>query len=139
MSLRTIATAFGVACIIHVPAPLASQCLPASGLSSRVEQLLTPIARDSDSTSAELRRIYGLVHVTATQEIAYVSDSALCRTAAIALGGIEQPPVDYPVGVWVLKVGPTRYVVFDGTQYGAGDRHLIIFDSSFAAVGSIPF
>jgi hypothetical protein len=138
MNARTVAKLLGVVCMALVPAPLAGQCLGSSVLSTRVQQLLTPVLQGSDSASIHLRHAYNLVQVENPQGIAYVSDSALCHTAALALGALQEPVRDYSRGVWVLKAGPTRFIVFDGTQWGAGSRHLIVFDSTFEVIGSIP-
>ncbi len=138
MNAGSVAILLGMICMALVPAPLAAQCLGTSVLSTRVRELLTPVLQGSDAGAIRLRHAYNLVQVVDSQDVAYVSDSTLCHTAASELGALEEPVGDYSSGVWVLKAGPTRFIVFDGTQWGAGSRHLIVFDSAFEVVGSIP-
>ncbi len=139
MNRRFLIVFFAVAWVGTVPTIAAAQCLPSTAASELVERMVTPVARGTDSTSVKYRQYYRLVHVPPTEEIEYVSDSTVCGTAAAALAAGSDPSVMFPRGVWVLKVGPSRYIVFDFEQIVAGHMLLDVFDSNFVHLVAFPF
>lgn len=127
-------------CATLSAAPSAGKCRVASGFSEGWRRDLIPIATGTDSVSVHFRSIYKLAKVDSAAQVVHVTDRTICRRAADALGALHQPPgnhTDYPLGVWVLALGPTRYVVFDGRQHAAGSLHLVVFDQQFNQIGLI--
>lgn len=68
--------------------------------------------------------------------VAFVSDSLTCTAAAIAWAPLVSPtaPVE---PVWVLAIGPTRYLVFDARRVTTGALVGAIFDAAFVWVTDV--
>jgi hypothetical protein len=83
----------------------------------------------SDAESAELRDTLRLP-VVDTSLIQFETDSATCHRAAVAHARQLDMDTLNPERVWALRVGSTRYIVFNGTLMG---EHFvrIVFDSGF--------
>lgn len=144
VTIRTLLPGLlALGCVTLHAAPAAGQCRDSSDFSefsALARERVVSIATGTDSTAAYFRSITELVPVATAAEVAYVSDSLVCRAAADAMGARDIPPKDhtaFPDGIWVLAAGPTRYVVFDGTQYAAGSYWLMVFDQNFNILGAI--
>ena len=64
-------------------------------------------------------------------QVSLVSDSTTCARASLALAHIRSD-MDPNHGAWVLRVGQTRFVAFNGVL--SGFEHsllLVVYDSSF--------
>jgi hypothetical protein len=68
--------------------------------------------------------------------VSYVSSDSVCAQAATALAGLSNPgTIGEPV--WVLKVGPSRYLVFNLHRQSAGKLLGAIFDESMTWLADI--
>jgi hypothetical protein len=86
-------------------------------------------ASGSDADDA-LWRSHADIPLTAAASIAFVTSDSVCTAAANALAKLSTP-VTSPHSVWVIAVGPTRYVVFDKERASARRLLAAVFDSSF--------
>lgn len=133
---------FAAGCTTLSATPASGQCRSASELSAFIHESLTPIAMGSDSASVYWRSEYDLNKVDSASQVAFVADSATCSAAADAMGATYEPPrnhTDFPLGMWVLAVGPTRYVVFDGQKNTAGRFYVFVFDQNFTYLNLIGY
>jgi hypothetical protein len=90
---------------------------------------ITAFASGSDADDA-LWRSHANIPLTAAASIAFVTSDSVCTAAANALAKLSTP-VTSPHSVWVIAVGPTRYIVFDKERASARRLLAAVFDSSF--------
>lgn len=97
-----------------------------AAVQSYIQRLVTaPSGSGLDSTRVR----YHLPEVADT-EVTVVSDTAVC-TAAAAAYAVERPSPD-TVAVAVIRVGASRYVVWDTGHTPAGEFEIFfVFDSAF--------
>src|SRR5688500_18196472 len=100
-------------CTVLAATPAVGQCRDSSGFSTTVRERMLSAATGTDSTSEYWRSVYKLDQVASASQVTFVEDTVVCRAAADAMGALREPPRDhtsFPLGMWVLAVGPTRYV-----------------------------
>ena len=127
-------------CTVLSATPAVGQCRDSSKFSTIVREQMLSAAIGTDSASAYWRSVYQLDQVNSASQVTFIEDSTVCRAAADAMGALRQPSRDhtsFPLGMWVLAVGPTRYVVFDGQQHVAGSHYVTVFDHNFNYVDVI--
>jgi hypothetical protein len=97
---------------------------------------ITSIVTGTDSTSQAQRSAFNLPAVAAS-EVAYETDPTVCiavvaafRTAVSRHGGAAG-------GAWVLRVGTTRFIVFDGKQRTGEFEDHYVFDEQLRYLGTI--
>jgi hypothetical protein len=83
----------------------------------------------SDSASVAVRDSAS-IPVVDTATIQFVTDSLTCHRAAVAHAVQVQTDTLNPATVWTLKVGSSRFIVFNGSRVGERFLHFV-FDSSF--------
>jgi len=94
------------------------------------------IVSDTDSASAVDRSRLGLP-LLSKDSVSAVSDSATCARAADAYGrNLDIPDTTTPRQVFVVRLGPTRYVVGDPTVRSGEFALVMVFDSSFTTLFS---
>src|SRR5690348_5000407 len=89
---------------------------------------------DTDSYSADIRQHLNLPHLPA-DSVSIVTDSATCARAALAYGrNLNVPDTTTSRQVFVVRVGPTRYIVVDPNVSNGEFLINMVFDSSFSIV-----
>jgi hypothetical protein len=89
---------------------------------------------DTDSYSADIRQHLNLPHLPA-DSVSIVTDSATCARAALAYGrNLNVPDTTTSRQVFVVRVGPTRYIVVDPNVSNGEFLINMVFDSSFSTV-----
>lgn len=92
---------------------------------------------DTDSYSADIRQHLNLPHLPA-DSVSIVTDSATCARAALAYGrNLNVPDTTTSRQVFVVRVGPTRYIVVDPNVRNGEFMINMVFDSSFSTVFAI--
>lgn len=124
----------GIASTQHVDAQ--SLCIASSdpgvaAVQSYIQKLVTaPAGSGLDST-----RIRYQLPVAGDTAVVVVADSAVCAAAAAAYA-VERPSSD-TVAVAVIRVGATRYVVWDTGHTPAGEFEMFfVFDSAFTRMSA---
>lgn len=110
-------------------------CMPASGFADGFRSYVVQLTMSSDSVDQALRVKAQLPAIADTAQILFITDSAVCTQAAAAHALAEQQSGD-PRPVYVLKVGRTRYVVFNGAPAGEFLSYYI-FDENFALLDAL--
>jgi hypothetical protein len=95
-------------------------CLSATPYTVHITAYLAQLMTRTDSIGSRARTGFNLPLVSPSAITFVVSDS-ICTAAANALVDAAGEPNEVPGPVWVLKVGTTRYIVFDG-KHLVGDR-----------------
>ena len=103
---------------------------PDYGLTLRLEVVKLAVS-GTDSTDSVGRRTWNLPALP-SDSVTAVTDSTICKRAALAFGrNLSVPDTITPRQVYVVRVGPTRYVVGDPTvTMGEFDVYMV-FESSF--------
>jgi len=102
-------------------------CLGSDPFVSNFKKNIVSAVTAADSAT---RNAFKLPAVSASS-VSLVTTDSICALAALAFHaaiGIAGEPVG---PVWVLQVGPTRYVVFDGKHEIAGREHQVVLDANF--------
>lgn len=127
----------GALCILLLSALLPNSARGATGCSAEWAYTTTfrnhvvSIVTGTDTASASNRTAFNLPAVAAT-EVYFVTDSTTCAQAATAFGREVALANGTPgPGLWVLRVGPTRYIVFDHRQASGEFLDQYVFDASF--------
>ncbi len=116
------------------------ECLPdTSGFGANLVRYMRILGAGTDARSVEARNRYSLPAVRAN-EVALVTDSAVCAAASAAYGHRQQEhglAVPQAMQVIVVRVGATRYVVHDGgaTRQGSYDTYLVM-DSTYRVLSA---
>jgi hypothetical protein len=75
--------------------------------------------------------------MVSSDSIQLVTDSVTCDTGARAVAARVGPSAElWPV--WVIAIGTTRFVAFDGRLVINGRVYASVFDASFAWIADIP-
>jgi hypothetical protein len=125
--LRSVAVAAVLLCVASPSRAQSAGCAPpgdtyAAAVLSGAKWLAT----DSSSTARVWQGVAKVPQTTAPS-ITLVTSDSICAVAAAAFATLSGP--DTPVAsVWVIAVGPTRYLVFDQRRRSAGKRIGAIFD-----------
>lgn len=139
--VNTLTLVLTCAMVSFIPQALRaqSQCRAADSTSLGRIVALTKMMTSSDSRWVATRNAYALPVVPDTA-IAVLTDSAVCARAAAAYNGAL--PTGAQISgrnVYVVRVGATRYVVWDRASVdGLDDEYtaVIVFDASFVVLGS---
>lgn len=133
-----------IICLVVIGAPPAilsaqSQCRGADSATIGRIASVKKMMISSDSRWTATRTAYNLPIVNDTA-IVVVADSATCASAASAYNG-ALPSAARVSGrsVYVIRVGSTRYVVWDISSVdGLDDEHevVVVLDSSYNVLGS---
>jgi hypothetical protein len=87
------------------------------------------------TTKAAADRTFWKIPTVAASDIAFVSDSTICTNAARVHASSVGADTLNPAPVYVLRVGATRYIVFNFTPVGEW-LHYAILDSSLVLLGT---
>ena len=123
-----------------VTSPLAAQsrgaCLASSPGVSQVRDAIANLVTSSDTLAVRYRAEKNLPVVKAAR-VTVVSDSATCARASFALARIRSD-MDPHFGAWVIRVGDTRYVAFNGRLRGLENSLLlVVYDAQFARLSTL--
>ena len=103
---------------------------PDAGLTLRLEVLKLAVS-GTDSTDSVGRRKWNLPTLP-SDSVTAVTDSTICQRAALAFGrSLSVPDTITSRQVYVVRIGPTRYVVGDPTVTKGEFDIYMVFDSSF--------
>lgn len=81
------------------------------------------------STSRAGWRAAAHLPLTPASAVTFVTSDSICTVAANLTAQMEP---NVPVhAVWVLAIGPTRYMVFDKERRSVGRRLVAIYDAAF--------
>ena len=131
MRLRLLITALCAAGVSLAPSGLSAQgCAPSWSYSEAFRDRIVSIVTATDSGSARVRQAYSLPAV-ASAAVVFQTDSAVCAQAIAAFSAEVARYGGTPGSVWVLKVGPTRYIVFDHKQKTGEFYDHMVFDENF--------
>lgn len=97
--------------------------------------MISEIVTGTDTLSARRRSGWDLP-VVADSAISFVVDSTVCAAAAVAHAQATQDTTNPPPPVHVLRVGHSRYVVFNYTPVGEYFAY-VVFDPSWACLRSM--
>ena len=108
-----------------------SNCLPQGALSEVAVKYLVGLVTASDTTSIRIRLSHGLEYAQAS-DVYVVTDSAQCRTAALALERTFGDSSGTGAPAWLLKVGPNRLIAFNSAHHDPfGSIASVVFDTLF--------
>jgi hypothetical protein len=130
-----VIAAFGAQATAARAAGSTTPCMPPSGYADDFRAYVVELTTSSDSVKQMLRTKAQLPIVTDTTQLAFVSDSTICTQAAAAHATAAQQS-GTPLPVYVLRVSPTRYVVFNGSSAGEFMAYYI-FDENFTLLSSL--
>jgi hypothetical protein len=110
-------------------------CGTATGMSAYQVTYYQGVVTATDSAAGRLRNNLGLVSAT-SNSVTPVTDSATCWRARNAyVASLKSDTLHVPT-VWVIKGGPTRYVITDFVvHYGEWTEDLIT-DTTFVMLGA---
>lgn len=109
-------------------------CMPPSGYADDFRSYIVTLATSTDSVDQAVRTSNDIPAISDTTQIAFVTDSTVCATAAAAHAQAAQQS-GAPLPVYVLRVGPTRYIVFNGQSAGEFFTYYV-FDDRFSLLSS---
>lgn len=125
-----------VSACVHPARVRRTSCWLPSQYTDRQVEIVRSLVIGTDSASDTFRSRTSLPLV-ATSDVQAVTDEAVCARAVSAHAAVT--PVASGLSftkVMVIRVGPTRYVVFDGyTKAGEFDTYAV-YDENFNRVGS---
>jgi hypothetical protein len=107
-------------------APIA--CAPPDAFANAFREWAVGVATGADSTAGE-RTALGITVLPDTA-IAFVTDSTLCDTAAHKHAIQARQDTIAPPPVYLLRLGATRYVAFNGARSGEFHSYFV-FDQAF--------
>jgi hypothetical protein len=110
-------------------------CLATDDFANEYRDYVLEVDTGTDVESVRLREGWNIPAVQPS-EIAFVSDSATCAAAAVAHAVKVQEDTVNPPSVWVLRVGTTRYIVFNGHRAGEFLVYFV-FDTAFQYLETI--
>jgi len=130
-SLRRLSIAVFIAVHPFVTAQASSTCSAEWTYTANFRNHIVGIVTGVDSASAASRAAFQLPAVSAS-DVYFVTDSTVCTRAAAAFTAeVTRDRSTAGGSLWVLRVGPTRYIVFDHKQQSGEFLDHYIFDSSF--------
>lgn len=119
-----------------------SLCLTQDYLSTSEVEWAQRYVTSTDTAVTRVRAKVNLPYIASPDSVYLVTaDTAICREAASAFQRqFAETPSDTLtislVPVYVLKVGPTRYLVFNGKHVGpTGNDLLILFSATWTRLG----
>jgi len=138
---KLLSLAFSIAALIAMPrsahARVSSGCLPSDSLTTFIQTELVRLVTSTDTAAVRVRNSVNLPGLSAS-DVQVVSDSTVCTTLANALAAITLNGDANP-GAWVFRMGPTRFVAFNGRQNVHGSAYAYVYDDTFVRLASFPF
>ena len=110
-------------------------CLPRSAGASHVRDAIARIVSSRDTLAVRFRADNKLPAVDSSQ-VSLVRDSTTCARASLALARVRSD-MDPNHGAWVVRVGETRFVAFNGVL--SGFEHsllLVVYDTTFVQLST---
>jgi hypothetical protein len=131
--LRTVllVTILGVALPHRASAQKVFTCGAATGTTA--ETMLSGVRRlvSGSSKTDSLWRVHAKLPKTAAANVTFVTADSLCDAAARAVAALSTPAA--PIArVWVIAVGPTRYVVFGAPRVNSQAALSAVFDTTLS-------
>ena len=115
--------------------PSSGPCRPVDAAATHFRQFIASVASGTDSLSVKQRLSFNMPTASDTA-IVFVSDSTICAQAAAANAVASGLSATDPAPVHVLRVGATRYFVWNYQTIG---EFLVyhLFDNNFVFVNRI--
>ena len=115
----------------RVPSTSLPPCATSSPVSEETIGWVKKLVTATDAESMTKRATYQLPAV-AEKEVALVSDGATCEKATAAFNKIPGgDPAGSPQPLWVIKVGPTRYMVVQKASQEGAQPKRAVFNENF--------
>ncbi len=114
-----------------------SPCLPMDSSTTFIQSQLVHLTSAVDTGSIRARNSVGLPALLSS-DVQFVTDSSTCASAAATLAA-DTPGGDAHPAAWVFRMGPARYVAYNGRQKVHGNGFLYVLDSTFSQLASFPF
>lgn len=131
--------AVAMLCLMGAPALAHAQayapCRPVDAAAIDDRAMIAGIVAGGDSIGARRRQGWNLPAV-ADSEVTFVVEPALCTAAAAAHARVHDVADGPLLPVHVLRVGLTRYVVFNYTPVGEYFAY-VVFDGAWTVVATI--
>lgn len=125
-------TVLARASVVTDPVP----CLATDDFALSYRSYILRVTTTQDTRQARFRTNFRLPLITDSSTVAYVTDTTVCTQAASAHAIVAGETTGTPRPVHVLRVGPTRYIVWNDQQVGEFDaRH--VFDDNFTFLVSL--
>jgi hypothetical protein len=93
-------------------------CRAVDGFATDLRAYVIDVTTGTDSLSAATRSAWNVPSISDTTQVVFVSDTTACTQAAIAHARAEKRDTLNPPAVYLLAVGSTRYVAFNGARAG---------------------
>lgn len=106
-------------------------CGRSSSLADREASSFGRIASGTDTASARLRSAFRLDQIYTASAVYLVPDTLVCRRAANAYAAALSFTDSPSLPVWVIRLGSTRYVVFNLAHSNTNGSVQVVFDSAF--------
>jgi len=103
-------------------------CRVVDGYASDLRLYVVQVATGTDSASAATRAAWNIPAIADSSQIRFVSDSTQCTRAAHAHAIAERADTLNPPPVYLLRVGSTRYVAYNGARAGEFLVHYVLDD-----------
>jgi hypothetical protein len=128
MMTRNLLLALGLLASVGQPvlAQRAGCAPPASVYASVVLSGVKGLASGTAASDSAWRGAAQVPH-TRMGAVHMVVDPAVCEAASNALAALPNQPAAH--AVWVVSIGPTRYLVFDVQRASAGKKLAAVFDA----------
>lgn len=116
--------------------PAQTLCAPSSITATQLLEYYTGLVTGADSDAVHARNAYKLLPAPAS-EVRMETIAAVCDSAALAYGRLLAPADAAPAPVWVIRAGPSRYIVFNFAYSGRAGTLLVVFDATFQDLSMI--
>lgn len=118
-----------------LPIGRAVACRATDGFATDLRSYVIDITTGADSLSEAHRTAFNLPAIKETTQVFFVTDLGGCTKAAKAHAMAERQDTLYPPPVYLLAVGPTRFVAYNGARAGEFLVHYVL-DAKFNVLGS---
>src|SRR5690242_16462697 len=105
-------------------------CRAADGFANDLRSYVIDVTTGTDSLSAATRSAWNVPFISDTIRVLFVTDTTACTRAAIAHARAQRRDALNPPPVFLLAVGSTRYVAFNGARAGEFFVHYVL-DAQF--------
>jgi hypothetical protein len=99
---------------LHIPSSVG--CRAVDGFAADLRAYVIDVTTGADSLSAATRSAWNVPSISDTTQVVFVRDTIACTLAAIAHARAEKQDTLNPPPVYLLAVGSTRYVAFNGAH-----------------------
>lgn len=110
-------------------------CRETTAAEERFRSYVLRVTMTQDTSNAKLRTLFQLPLITDSSSVSYVADTTVCTQAASA-NALANSDTGTLGDVHVLRVGATRYIVFNYSAVGHYNARRV-FDSNFNLLTSI--